>query len=355
MSAGGFHTCAIVQPGQVMCWGYNAYGQLGDGTLNDNSTPVMVPGVPNAVAISAGGVHTCALLSGDGQLKCWGYNTNGQLGIGSAANYSSDPALVSNISGAIAVGTGDEHTCAIVGSGQVFCWGRNDYGQLGDGSDTQSNVPVASQEIIDAIGIGLGTFNTCAILASRKVMCWGANVYGELGNGKLSPSSKIPVQVLELSGAVAVSAGFYYACAILRKGAVDCWGSSGSGQLGEDSFKQISALPVRVFDISHAYAVSAGSQHVCVILHMGRVKCWGSNYNGELGVPPSVTTKHLASALPIRVWNVTGARFISSGLSHTCALLDTSEMKCWGLNANGQLGNGVTLLQQYSLPVTVIF
>ena len=337
-----------------MCWGDNDYGQLGDGTFIDHSTPVNASGVSNAIAISAGGLHTCALLSENGQVKCWGWNVVGQLGIGSTAKNNSKPTLVSNLSGAVAIGAGSAHTCVVLKSGKISCWGGNDHGQLGDGSKIQSNIPVATQGITGVIALGLGSLNTCALLASHKVMCWGANNYGELGNGVLTLGSKTPVQVLGLSEVVAVSAGYYYACAILRKGEVDCWGSSTSGQLGESSFRQISPLPVRVFDISHAYAMSAGSQHVCVILHMGRVKCWGSNYNGELGVPPSVTTKHLGSALPIHVGNVTGARFISSGGSHTCALLDTSEMKCWGLNYYGQLGNGVTL-QQSSLPVTVLF
>jgi len=192
----GDHTCAVLDSGSVKCWGDNWSGQLGDGsTIDDSNIPVDVLGITNAVDISAGGAHTCAVLD-SGSVKCWGANWSGQLGDGSTSYENNVPVDVVGISDAISISAGNRHTCALLSSGAVKCWGDNEYGQLGDGSTIwYSNVPVDVVGINDAISISAGDDHTCALLSSGAVKCWGNDHYGQLGNG-IFGYSNVPVDVV---------------------------------------------------------------------------------------------------------------------------------------------------------------
>lgn len=217
ITAGGFHTCALLPDGAVQCWGRNTYGQLGDGTTNGSSVPVWVSGLAPATTLTAGGYHTCAQVP-DSTVWCWGRNTYGQLGDGSSLTYSTSsfllgqtgldtatavpgshsrrPVRVSDISTAAGVTAGAWHTCAPLADGSASCWGRNDFGQLGDGTTTSTTTPVRVIGLSEGvIALAAGAYHTCARLPDATVQCWGWNYAGQLGNGMTSDGST-PVTVV---------------------------------------------------------------------------------------------------------------------------------------------------------------
>jgi alpha-tubulin suppressor-like RCC1 family protein len=346
VSAGWNHTCAVLNDSTLRCWGYNGYGQLGNGTNTSSNLPVIVSGISNAVAVSAGGFHTCAVLN-DGTLRCWGRNDYGQLGDGT--NTSSNlPVTVSGISNAVAVSAGGSHTCAVLNDGTLRCWGDNSSGQLGNGTNTRSNLPVIVSGISNAVAVSAGDYHTCAVLNDGTLRCWGDNSSGRLGNGT-NTSSNLPVTVSGITNAVAVSAGYGHTCAVLNDGTLRCWGYNGYGQLGNGTYTN-SNLPVTVSGISNAVAVSAGYLHTCAVLNDGTLRCWGWNYYGQLGDGTNTD-----SNLPVTVSGISNAVAVSAGGldygSHTCAVLNDGTLRCWGANWNGQLGNGTNT--DSNLPVVV--
>ena len=202
LDAGSYHTCAILQDATVDCWGLNDYGQLGDGTQTNSSTPVAVGGVRDVATVTGGGFHTCARL-GDGTLRCWGRNIEGQLGDQATAGwFSATPVPVTGITTALTVTGGGFHSCALLQNGTVRCWGQNNYGQLGDGTPVPTPatsrptpVPVTVTGITTAVAIEAGIFHTCALLQDGTMQCWGWNDYYQLGNQSAINASSTPVTV----------------------------------------------------------------------------------------------------------------------------------------------------------------
>jgi hypothetical protein len=181
IAAGGAYTCALLSDGTARCWGYNSDGQLGDGTTTQRLTPVAVSGLTNAVAIATGSYHTCALLS-DGSARCWGGNNNGQLGDGTTTKRLT-PVTVIGLTNTVAIAGGDFHTCVLRSNGTARCWGHNTFGQLGDGTTTQRTTPVTVSGLTNAVAVAGGHFYTCALLSNGGARCWGDNDNGQLGDG----------------------------------------------------------------------------------------------------------------------------------------------------------------------------
>ena len=285
---GDGHTCALVGDNPnatVQCWGLGDSGQRGDGSFNTISTvPGPVVGITGAVGVATRGYHSCALLGADGTVWCWGRNVDGQLGNGTRAPVdcaqrgvpcgSSTPVQASGITGAVAVIAGGYHTCALFGDGSAQCWGRNDDGQLGDGTFTTSSTAVRVGNLTGAAALTGGFYHTCAVLSDFTVQCWGRNAEGQLGNGT-TVGTRAPDRVAGLPSASAVSGGFHHTCALLSDQTVQCWGENLDGQLG-DGTTTSSSTPVPVRGITGAVAVSAGVLHSCALLSNGTVKCWGA-------------------------------------------------------------------------------
>lgn len=340
VSAGRTHTCAVFGSGGTMCWGQNNSGQLGDATTTDSPTPVHVSELSAGVADVAGGAwHTCALLE-TGAVKCWGSNANGQLGDSSGVNSSVPVDVWGMSSGAAAVSSGGYHACALMSAGNIMCWAHNGHGQLGNGSTMGSTVPVGVIGLESAVAdVSAGYFHTCCVLATGEARCWGLNDGGQLGNGTTDNSST-PVTVSGLSSSVAaIASGYFHTCALLDSGPMRCWGSNSDGQLGNGTTTD-SSVPVEVAGtLSEDVAgLTAGGYHTCVLLHTGEVKCWGRNRSGQLGNGSTTdsTTPVYVSGLP------SAATAVSAHFNHTCAVLDTGEIVCWGYNEYGQVGDGST-------------
>ena len=265
-SVGGDHVCALLPTGQIDCWGSNEYGQLGNGITTGpdecpfadppaacSTEPVEVTGVTDASHVAAGGDQTCAVLS-SGHVECWGSNQFDALGDGSAIGpeecgpyriaCSAAPVEVTGITDATQVSAGGGQTCVLLSTGHIDCWGRNGYGQLGDGSTEDSDVPVEVLGISEATQVSAGGDFTCALLSAGDVDCWGDGELGELGDGATSRSDT-PLGTAGITDATQVSAGGDQACALLPTGQIDCWGANYDGQLGDGSTED-SDVPVEV-------------------------------------------------------------------------------------------------------------
>jgi alpha-tubulin suppressor-like RCC1 family protein len=335
-SGNGSSTCALSKAGAVQCWGLNQYGELGNGTFTNSSTPVPVTGLQSGVAqIGVGQYSACALTSA-GAVQCWGYGGYGQLGSGTTTN-ASTPVPVAGLNGGVtAIGVGELVACALTSAGAVQCWGNNQYGGLGNGTLTNSSAPVPVTGLQNGVtAISVGFPSACALSSAGAVQCWGDNQYGELGNGTFTSSSTpVPVTGLQ-SGVTAISVGAYFACAITSAGAVQCWGDNLAGELGNGSANS-SSTPVPVTGLnSGVTAISVGSGFACALTNAGAVECWGINEAGELG---NGTLTNSSTPAPVTGLQ-SGMIAIAAGYDSACALASTGAVQCWGVNT----GN-------YSLP-----
>jgi len=347
VSAGFGHACALAEGGGVLCWGANEHGQLGDGTVVDRSRPAAVALPAAATALAAGFFHSCAVAAGE--VWCWGDNATGELGDGTTTT-SARPVKVSGLTGASAVAAGGGpsigpfteygHSCALLASGDVRCWGGNAWGQLGVGDQVQRLTPGPVVALPSAAQvIAVGDRHTCAI-AGGAVHCWGDNELGELGDGS---GANRPSPVLAVaSGAQAVAAGAFHTCAVVDPGPgaeVQCWGGNSDGQSDAGLNTQASFATPHTVDLGTAPTptrIAAGRAHTCA-LAIGvadGATCFGSNTSSQLGGPPAV----LGLATP----DLPLAFDLAAGSAHGCALLSDGGVMCWGANDRGQLGRGTS-------------
>ena len=276
-------SCAVERTGSVVCWGQNDRGMLGRPTPEVSNEPTAVPGVTDAVLAAAGGWHACAVRSGR-TVVCWGTNDSGQLGNGTTSDLSTTftATAVPGLTDIVALSAGGSHNCSIDDTGLVMCWGQNYRGQVGVTSGPTVASPSAVPSIDDAIQVDLGAAFSCA-LRSTGVWCWGDNQFGQLGSGS-TPIQRIAAELVAgTAGAVHVSAGGNHACAVLGDATVTCWGANNFGQLGDGTTTNRPS-PVAVIGLAEpATHVVAGGRHTCVALESGGVACWGENMSGQLG------------------------------------------------------------------------
>src|SRR5437870_1131473 len=263
---------------------------------------------------------------------------NPTIGVGQTQQFTASGARAPTA----AVSAGGQYTCVLLPDGTAQCVGRNQFGQLGNGTLNDSSVLVAVNGLTTATRVAAGDEFACALLGDGTARCWGLGESGQRGDGTFGTFAPSPVAVSGLTAAVAVASGYGHACALLGDGTMRCCGENVDGQLGTGTAGAVSTTPVRVGGITGAIAVTAGWQHTCALLGDGTAQCWGRNLEGQLG--DGTTT---SSSTPVRVVDVTGAIAVTGGWwRHSCALLSDSSVKCWGAvgadNAFGQLGNGST-------------
>jgi alpha-tubulin suppressor-like RCC1 family protein len=340
VAVGNLHVCVLTKTGKVRCWGRNQYGQLGDGTTTDRSSPVDVFGITNAVEVVAGAMHTCALLA-NGEVLCWGHNDKGQLGDGTTTNRLA-PVTVGALDRVSDLAAGASHTCA-VREGVVECWGFNDRGQLGNGTTTDSRVPVSGAAPTDFKEITAGDEHTCAVSAEGAGLCWGSDQFDQLGNGTKTDRNT-PSSIGNVYPVRHMAAGAYHTCAIDWRGDVHCWGRNLYGAVGDGTTND-RLLPTKV--LTKARAIAAGSDTTCATLAIdGTVKCWGVNDAGQVGngsTSPSIvlhptTVVGIDSAAEVEL----GGSPVDSFKGTTCYANASGNLGCWGFGHYGQMGNGTT-------------
>lgn len=347
LAAGATHTCALDADGRPYCWGHNYYGQIGDGETTGSgggyrATPVAVFTTQTFTGIWAGDNHTCGLTAA-GVAYCWGDNEYGQLGDGTTT-LRNVPVEVSTTQAFTQIGGGTWHTCGLTEDGAAHCWGRNEYGQLGDGTTTARSTPAPVTGSLAFSTLSLGSHHACALTAEGAAHCWGYNSNGQLGDGSTT-SALDPVAVSTTVAFSSLEADGYHACGIDSGGVAYCWGYNGWGHLGDGTTTD-RTTPVAVSTEERFVSIAAGSSHNCGITGDGAVFCWGGNSNGTLG---DGTTTHRFTPVPVST--TLSFPWLEAGVGHTCGRADDGALYCWGTNSSYQLGDGTNTHRHTPTPV----
>ena len=339
VSAGEFHTCAINASKSLYCWGGNTSGQVGDGTVEQRLSPKRIGSSGAWASVAAGGAHTCAVSTGK-SLYCWGWNALGQIGDGTDTNRLT-PKRIGTSGAWASVAAGGLHTCAVTTGKSLYCWGFNQLGQVGDGTET---TPRPSPRKVGKSGVwasvATGYIHTCAVSTGKSLYCWGSNFENQIGDG--TTDDRHSPKKIGSSGVWALAdAGHLHTCAVSTGKSLFCWGDNDYGQIG-DGTDTNRPSPKRI-GTSGAWArVHAGggstASHTCATTTGKSLYCWGDNDHGQigdgpLGTSPRLTPKKVGSS---GVWASSTA-----GGYHGCAISTGKSLYCWGLNLNGQVGDGI--------------
>ncbi|KAK3605151.1 hypothetical protein CHS0354_000820 [Potamilus streckersoni] len=340
IAAGYSHSLALKSNGELWAWGWNANGQLGDGTTTDVLTPKKIG--DGYIQISAGYAHSLALKK-NGELWAWGWNADGQLGDGTNANV---PAPKKIGDGYIQISAGYAHSLALKNGGELWAWGLNANGQLGDGTsgiNANKNIPTRiGKSVVEYTQIAASQTHSLALKSNGELWAWGWNFSGQLGDGTSGTNVNVPAPKRigeNVNGYTQIAAspalGAFHSLALKNNGELWAWGLNADGRLG-DGTKVNKNIPTRIGESVVGYTqISAGYAHSLALKDNGELWAWGLNVNGQLG--DGTTTDVLT---PKKIGD--GYTQIAAGRGHSLALKDNGELWAWGLNANGQLGDGTT-------------
>ncbi len=369
VALGDYHSCALIHAGDVRCWGNNDFGNLGQGNvtiIGDNEFPntvgaIMLGGPAQQLAVGA--YHACALMNDNG-VRCWGYNAYGGLGYGNLDSIGDNE--VPSMAGVVDVGgnvtqltAGATHTCALLDNGKVRCWGGNDNGELGYGNTDyigDDELPSAAGDVDiggNATQICAGGYHSCALLDNGEVRCWGEGGSGRLGYGNMNDigDNEAPSSAGSINlgvDATAIACGGAHTCAITSNLNVRCWGAAFFGQLGYGDMNQVGddESPASAGDVplgGPVAEISLGASHSCALLDNGELRCWGQGAFGQLGLANTDNIGDTEVPIMVGTINIGGSvKSVGAGGFHNCAILDDGAVRCWGNGNIGQLGYGNT-------------
>ncbi len=333
---GESYTCVLANDRLVYCWGYNTAGQLGDGTATNHPIPAPISGGQTFTQVVAGLYHTCGITATAFAL-CWGYNTSGELGDGTTTGQWMPVSVIGMLT-FTQLAAGHFHTCGLTTAGVAYCWGQASKGQLGiggDGSQPDRSTQVAVSSGLVFVQLSAGRSHTCGIANSSLAYCWGYNFFGQLGLFGSYTDQYIPIAVSGGLSFTQLTSGDIHTCAIAAGGSAYCWGDNANGQLGYPIGRTYSPVPV-VGGLTFTQ-ISAGYTHTCGVTSGGSAYCWGNNGWGQLG---NGTTTQADS--PVGVSGGIAFIQVTAGDTHTCGLTSGGAVYCWGENDKGQLGDGTT-------------
>ncbi len=354
------NAAALDEHHQLLGWGQSTWGafETNDGFV---SRPVVMGTGVHDVGMGTRGLYARAR----DEEGVWGVRAGGTLlqdhGIGASARYAY-PQTVPGLDEAEQFGVGARHSCAKMVDGTVRCWGDNSYGQLGDGSASAQKVPTAALVSGEVELVASGAYHACALRKSGGVMCWGSNRNGQTGPGptwtcrtgkNVYPCVRRPRRVIGVQDAVALGAGQWHACALSKSGAIACWGANGFAQLGDGTTRE-SPAPRPVRHITNAVSLGVGEKHACAVLRDGGVWCWGENGHDELGRASADRCgpfNEPCSTTPGPVQGLTEAVQVAIGLGFSCALRRDGTVWCWGNNQRGTLGDGIPVYRTDAVAV----
>ena len=341
VTAGYFHSCGLSLAGRAYCWGGNTWGTLGDGSRTASNRPVAVAGGLRYTMIESGAGHTCGVTE-SGKVYCWGLNDEGHVGADWVSRGIEEPHVVPGNQFWVRVSAGHDHSCALTNDGVAWCWGDNVTGHLGSGGDFARSfepVRVASSETFTTVVAGY--YQSCALTESGQMYCWGRNDQGQIGDGS-NDNRFTPVPVAGGLTFRALGGGDAFMCGITTGGATWCWGSNRNGELGDSSLpNQASPVEVegvpelrKIYGAGGAFTLPSAPAYACGLTSNGEAWCWGGTIRGGLWEGPTDG--------PIRVESGTRFRNLGLGAEHLCGVTTEGWAFCGGGNYAGQLGDGTS-------------
>ncbi len=350
LSAGSDYACMVITLGRGFCWGQDALGQLAASTATtcfDSASSSAIPCATSPIAmsggvrfsvISTGGAVACGLSAS--VAYCWGDNSAGELGVGVAGGGATSPTKVSGALLFSGIAAGAQHVCGVASGSRVFCWGNDQFGQLGDTGIVSSTTPIPADSagvVMAFKSVTAGAGHTCALKAGGAAYCWGDNSFGQLGIG-VPGGHSTPVTVAGGQVFASLAAGATHTCGLTTAGAAFCWGDNSAGQVGNGSSGGVQPAPVAVAG-SHTFTeLAAGDGFTCGVSGT-TVYCWGSNSDGQIGAGASILGGTFTS--PSAVVTALTFSHVTAGARHACAIVTNGTAACWGSNIFGALGNSL--------------
>lgn len=358
--AGDQHACALDRDGMAWCWGYNRFGQLGNGDTTESPEPVEVESAPELVSLAAGRYFTCG-VDADGAAWCWGDNSSGQIGVGVTGAGSEDQnrTEATPVLGEVSlteIAAGQNHVCGVDAEGALWCWGAYPSGQLGVGLTDDALEPIRGADGIVVDQVAAAGANTCVLDADGAAWCFGNNSFGQLGNGVTDNRAQpVPVAVGGGHTFVDIAVGDRHGCGLDAEGVVWCWGANDSGQLGDGSGEP-RLVPTAV-DADVVFAsVAAGNAHTCALDADGAAWCWGENTDGRLGDADEDAESATGddALAPVSVTTDADWEALTLGEEFSCGLSSEGVVLCWGNNREGWLGDGTKDPRLVPTPVLAV-